>query len=222
MKLFIPFAITGAVLLLASCHRSPQSVPEKMNPAVILMYNPGEQLDINQQKERLRIGRILKPVIQGDSLSLNYTLADLQDKNIAPLYYEHTFDIIHLFNRYLSSIKNPNKQDIITFYNQNFSIEDAVLTSLIKTKSNLYYLDINQEDVMRIGINPEKFDQYQEMIRSNNAIITQNTNTIFLAPEISSIFFPTGAMYMLLDSISYQQMMTEIANINHIYSLKTH
>mgnify|MGYP005775688745 FL=1 len=218
MKLFIPFAITGAVLLLASCHRSPQSVPEKMNPAVILTVNEGEQLDPDQIEERVRLCKLLKPVVRGDTLALDQSAEALATAGVAPVYSQYMNEVLLLLNRYIPLIPTELREIVSEMANQD--AERNVLTGLCREnkENGLYEPGISREEALQAGISAAAYDTYvQELQRHNETAAAPNGIENETTSVQSPVMLPLSVFVVALPPELSDRLIGEFDRLNLNY-----
>ena len=160
----------------------------KQNPEVekvlrLLNIHRDEQLTRAELKERLRLGRILQHVFQGDTMVFNPEQAE-SIKLLPAEYVEYTKSYFRLMNDLLKSLDTHQRWMMGRFW-QDYDITTPVMIGFLRHDTRLYRLSVTKEEVL-------------EMMRNENndnaRVDTVYMPTSMYRDDVSSIFFPSDVI----------------------------
>ena len=173
----------------------------KQNPEVekvlrLLNIHRDEQLTRAELKERLRLGRILQHVFQGDTMVFNPEQAE-SIKLLPAEYVEYTKSYFRLMNDLLKSLDTHQRWMMGRFW-QDYDITTPVMIGFLRHDTRLYRLSVTKEEVLEIGVTEREYEKIMEMMRNVNNV-NARVDTVYMPTsmyrdDVSSIFFPSDVI----------------------------
>ena len=184
---------------------------QQLSPKKLFVVHIGEQLTIEQQGERLRYGRLLKPEVKGDSLQVPIVL------DVPKEYMDYVTGFVRLVNRYLQKLEENEKMIVLNELRAR-TVDNAVLGSWIDKKNGRYVLKMNRENALKIGITGEKYDQVADKVKQVNNLIGEEKRIGIVANEVLypsvSVFFNHGIFVMMKKSNLDKTFMEDLESLN--------
>ena len=184
---------------------------QQLSPKKLFVVHIGEQLTIEQQGERLRYGRLLKPEVKGDSLQVPIVL------DVPKEYMDYVTGFVRLVNRYLQKLEENEKMIVLNELRAR-TVDNAVLGSWIDKKNGRYVLKMNRENALKIGITGEKYDQVADKVKQVNNLIGEEKRIGLVANEVLypsvSVFFNHGIFVMMKKSNLDKTFMEDLESLN--------
>ena len=83
-------------------------VSSQLSPNELFVVNPKKRLTIEQQGERLRYGRLLKPLVEGDTLRVR------KISQVPLQYYKYVEEFARLLNCYLREMDISDRKLVLS------------------------------------------------------------------------------------------------------------
>ena len=161
---------------------------QQLSPKKLFVVHIGEQLTIEQQGERLRYGRLLKPEVKGDSLQVPIVL------DVPKEYMDYVTGFVRLVNRYLQKLEENEKMIVLNELRAR-TVDNAVLGSWI-----------------------DKNDQVADKVKQVNNLIGEEKRIGIVANEVLypsvSVFFNHGIFVMMKKSNLDKTFMEDLESLN--------
>lgn len=173
----------------------------KQNPEVekvlrLLNILRDEQLTRAELKERLRLGRILQHVFQGDTMAFNLEQAEAI-KLLPVEYVEYTKSYFRLMNDLLKSLDSHQRWMMGRFW-QDYDITTPVMIGFLRHDTRFIHLSVSREEVLEIGVTEGEYDKIMKMMKDVNdvgaRVDTVYMSTSMYREDVSSIFFPSDVI----------------------------
>ena len=173
----------------------------KQNPEVekvlrLLNILRDEQLTRAELKERLRLGRILQHVFQGDTMAFNLEQAEAI-KLLPVEYVEYTKSYFRLMNDLLKSLDSHQRWMMGRFW-QDYDITTPVMIGFLGHDTRFIHLSVSREEVLEIGVTEGEYDKIMKMMKDVNdvgaRVDTVYMSTSMYREDVSSIFFPSDVI----------------------------
>ena len=173
----------------------------KQNPEVekvlrLLNILRDEQLTRAELKERLRLGRILQHVFQGDTMACNLEQAEAI-KLLPVEYVEYTKSYFRLMNDLLKSLDSHQRWMMGRFW-QDYDITTPVMIGFLRHDTRFIHLSVSREEVLEIGVTEGEYDKIMKMMKDVNdvgaRVDTVYMSTSMYREDVSSIFFPSDVI----------------------------
>lgn len=169
-------------------------------PTRILCTIEGEKLTTDELKTRLEYNRILRPVYQEDTLTLN----PKNTKTIKSLpveYVEFTEYYLRVMNSFLKNM-NTKQKNIIKNLWTNYKIYTCVIIYYLHVKDKQFVMETTKENLLEIGMTEDEYNEMTNNFQSVNAMNAQAENLIIderiYKDGMSTIFFQ-DCYFKLLD-----------------------
>lgn len=182
----------------------------ELSPKELFVVHIDEQLTIEQQRDRLRYGRLLKPEVEGDSLRLPLV------QDVPQEYVNYVTAFVRLVNGYFLQLEENEKKIILENFRE-WTIDDAVIGSWVHKVNGRYDLKMNRENALKIGIAREKYDQVEGNVKQVNDLIRSGEKTGIVENEVLypavSIFFNHGIFVMMKEPNLDKTFMKDLESL---------
>lgn len=163
----------------------------------LLTLSQSDSLTKSELTERIRIGRILQPVVDTvDSvLVMTCTPQEAKKKKIAPEAYDYINEYVRIVNLYLNDIRNvridrsnlPQKEEeeehaLLSLSELTISamrrgepiiIDVLILIEMSRVEDGLMVLNCTWKEARRMGISQERYDKFVQELDEANRFFAQ-------------------------------------------------
>lgn len=162
----------------------------------LLNINRDEKLSVDELKERLRLGRILQHVYEGDTMVFNPKNAGAI-KELPREYVEYTRAYFKLMNHLLKGL-NPEQKKRMRGLWEGYDITTPVMLGFLQHDAKSFYLSVPKKEILNVGVTEKEYEKIVCMINEVNAIQAQ-ADTIYWGKsmyreDVTSIFFPNDVI----------------------------
>ncbi|MFR5659833.1 MAG: hypothetical protein ACLUDU_18470 [Butyricimonas faecihominis] len=162
----------------------------------LLNVTPGEKLTKGELQKRLKLGRILQHVYQGDSLVFNPENEEAI-KVLPCKYVEYTRRYFDLFNHLLETL-TPVQREMMKGFWDEYDITNCVMHKFLEHDTRYWHLSISKSEVLEMGVTEVEYDSITSLIAGINAIHA-TLDTVYMPEKndptfLHTIFFPDYVM----------------------------
>lgn len=198
MKKYINLGVIFYFLLTSFHAYAQENRDVDLSPSTIFMHNPALNLSKTQQKERIRIGKIVQLIVKDDSLS-TCSEANFKKHKINNCYFEYTSEYVIILNKYIRTLSEEQRKSIHDVVKSHNLIENCVISSYIKQNKDKAILDLSLADALEIGLTEELYKENINNVKKVNEF-TQGDNSVSFVGSKCSIFCPLVAILNRVDN----------------------
>ncbi len=185
----------------------------QLSPNELFVVNSKKHLTIEQQGERLRYGRLLKPLVDGDTLRVRKT------SQVPLQYYKYAEEFARLLNRYLREMDISDRKLVLSCMEGDI-VENAVLGSCIRVEKGRYKLELSKTEALKIGISEKRYEEVVVDVKHVNQLLDQGGNTEI--PKLGfdtsvSVFFNPSVLTMVKNEGIYSAFMNDLEQLKVMY-----